>query len=422
MQFILIMNKEQTFFNLYNISILLLCLANVLELFIPRMDEGNYFIRMPIQLINGALLILMWVVLIHWKVKWTPTTKSVFLFIPLVLLYATIYIIYNQIEISKFSGYIKFLLWTTSIIFFYEMMLKYGLNKNVLCIYIITFIAGIGKKILEGSKFESETLGAGDTASLPLLFILPLVLICFNNKYKIVVLSVISILVLFSVRRTTILGFTLCLPFVFNYISTKLRFYHLILIGLIFTILIVYTWEYVGEAVLYRFENLLVGDKGGTEDSFGSGRSEFYLTTWNNWVGNSLFSLLFGYGLTSTNELLMRVHNVQHAHNDFLELGHTFGLLGLGIWFLFIIQLLKLKSLIKHYCPECISLYYICIISYIIIAMASGCIERITTLSFALTVSMLLYKVQVGMKLSDANKAEQVSKKASTLRAAVLNN
>ena len=392
------MVKNHSFFNLYNLALLLLCLANILELFVPRMDEGNYFVRMPIQLINGSLLILMWLTLLHWKVQWKSVTRIVILFIPLVLFNTLLYIIYYKFNIADFSGYLKFLLWTTSIVFFYEMMMRYGLNKKVLGIYLITFIISIGKKIIEGSKFESETLGAGDTASLPLLFIIPLVLVCFNNKYRIIILSVISVLVLFSVRRTTILGFILCIPFIYTYLSAKLKFYHIAFIGILFTFLVMNIWDHIGEAIVFRFENLLVGDKGGTEDSYGSGRSEFWVTTWNNWVRKDMFSFLLGNGLKSTNELLMRVHNVQHAHNDFLEIGHTFGLLGIGIWLSFIRQLWNLKKQIKRYSPNSISLFYICFISYFIIAMASGCIERITTLLFGITVSMLLYQVQESRK------------------------
>ena len=170
------------------------------------------------------------------------------------------------------------------------------------------------------------------------------------------------------------------------------------LIGILFTFIGTYVWEYIGEAVIYRFEGLLVGDKGGTEDSYGSGRSEFYLTVWNSWVEKDLFSFLFGNGLNSTNPLLMRAHNVQHAHNDFLEIAYTFGLLGAGIWLFFIRHLWGLKKQIKAFNPESTSLFYICFISYLIIAMASGCIERITTLPFGLSVSMLLYQVQESTK------------------------
>ena len=141
-----------------------------------------------------------------------------------------------------------------------------------------------------------------------------------------------------------------------------------------------------------------MGDKGGTEDSYGSGRSEFYLTVWNNWIGKDLFSFLFGNGLKSTNVLLVRVHNVQHAHNDLLEIAYTFGLLGVGIWLFFLKHLWGLKKKIKAFSPESTSLFYICFISYLIIAMASGSIERISTLPFGISVSMLLYQVQASKK------------------------
>src|SRR5688572_19741423 len=112
-------------FNTYNIVMALFCIANLLELFIPRMDEGNYFVRIPIQMIYGANLFLMWTVLMSRQNYWTPVTKAALYFILLAVAYCFVYFLFFQFNTTDFAPYLRFLLWTTAIIFFYEMMLQY---------------------------------------------------------------------------------------------------------------------------------------------------------------------------------------------------------------------------------------------------------------------------------------------------------
>ena len=380
----------------YTLALLLFCAANVLELFVPRRDDSNYFVRMPIQLINGFLLLFMWTHLLAMKLNWTPVTRTITAFIWIICIYAGFYFAAHEFDFSDISPYLKLLLWTTSIIFFYEMMLRHGLYKKLMSLYIITFTAAASKKMIEASLFETETLGGGDTAALPLLFIVPVILICVNNNIKVIVMAAVAMLILVSMRRTAILGLVLSFPFIYKYIRAQLKSYHIMLFVVILGTVIIYTWSFIGDQVFYRFQNLFTGDAGGEKDSFGSGRSEFYKTVWDNWTGTGPQSLLFGNGLNSPHVLLMRVHNVQHSHNDFLEIGHTFGILGMFVWLRFLRFLWGLKGQLKMYSPENIQLFYICFLSYLVIALASGSILRITTMSFAFTVSILLYLVQNG--------------------------
>jgi O-antigen ligase len=393
------MIRQASKINTYSVVLALFCIANVLELFIPRMEEGNYFVRIPIQLIDGLVLFLMWAELLTRKINWTPLTIATLCFMLLAVAYAVPYFTFTSFNTSDFAPYLRFLLWTTSVIFFSEMMGSYGMQELLMRVYIITFILSVAKKILEDPKFEADNLGAGDTAALPLLFIIPIVLICFNIKFKFIFMSLISLLILFSLRRTVILGLVVCMPFVYKYFSKSLKAYHLVILGILFVGVIYFTWGYIGEAIVYRFENLLLGDSGGTKESFGSGRSEFYMTVWTNWENGNFFSLLFGHGLTSVQVLLLKYHGIRHAHNDFLEIIFTYGILGIVVWLSFLFQLWKLKSQIRLFSPETMNLFYICFISYGVIAMASGCILRITTLPFGFTIAVLIHKVQEGKGL-----------------------
>ncbi|KAA9340713.1 O-antigen ligase family protein [Adhaeribacter soli] len=385
---------NQSKITVYRTALALFIVANVLELFIPRMDEGNYFVRMPIQLINGGLLVLMWATLLNNRNHWTPVTKITLVVILMILVYTAGYLMNNQMEVSAYAAYIRFLLWTTSLIFFYEMMLKYGIDNKLMCIYILTFVAGVAKKLFETPVTELDNLGAGDTAALPLLFITPIILVCFSDKTKMLILSVVAVLILISLRRTVILGFAISFPFIYKYISAKLKTHHLVLLSFAFMLAIYFAWGYIGEALIFRFENLLVGDGGGAKDSYGSGRSEFYMIVLNGWFNSDLPAMIYGHGLIDIAELLSRTYGITHAHNDILEIGYTFGFIGIGVWFTFLGRLWGLRNEMRRYVPENTNLFYVAFISYLIIGLASGCILRITTMPLAFSIAILVYQVQ----------------------------
>src|SRR5687768_5114778 len=139
--------RRRSPFNAYTVALVLLCVANVLDLFVPRRDDSNYFVRMPIQLINGFLLLFMWTHLLLRTIHWNTITRTITAFIFLVCIYAGIYFSSHAFAFSDISPYLKLLLWTTSIVFFYEMMLRHGINTKLMALYIITFLAAACKKM-----------------------------------------------------------------------------------------------------------------------------------------------------------------------------------------------------------------------------------------------------------------------------------
>jgi len=372
-----------------------LSLANILELFLPRFDEVNSSLRLPIQAINLVILMVMIFFLLKEKIHWNSVTAQVVSFISMIIFYVIYYSVFNskRFGFSDIGDYIKWTLWLVSIVFFYEALLKNGFKSLFFKIYIITFIVAVAKKILEASIFDSEKLGGGDTASLPLLFILPIVLIAFSGEFRIVIIGLICVLILYSLRRTSIISLLVCLPFVFRYIRTSLKPIHFYAFFLLFSAAMYFTFDRLGEALIYRFEEMFVGsDKG----DYGSGRSEFYKIVYDNWLQGDL-GLLFGNGINSVKTLLMREYGITHAHNDYLEIGYTFGFFGLLLWIGIIITLFSLRKRFV-YDPMTLNLLYIVVISYLVISLASGCVLRVTTVPFGLSIALLLYRSYVVTK------------------------
>lgn len=377
----------------YHLVLILFIIANILELFLPRMDKGNYFIRIPIQLINAVTFLLIWKRILTIRKHWNNTTKYILVFIGLIVVHSVVYVVMNPFfSVSIFSKYIKLMLWLSAIIFFYEEILRNKINYFLFNMYVVTFIISIVKKIIESSLFTSEKLGGGDTNSLPLLLMLPLVLLTFDKKVKLYVIGIISFLIVLSLRRTAIIGLLMCSPFIYKQLKINIKRYQILLFILIMSFVVFYGWDFISNEVFFRFKEMFEGRRIGSRTTYGSGRSEFYLVVWINWIKGSMLSIMFGNGLGSVSNLLKNYFGIGHAHNDFLEIAYTFGLLGITIYTSFLFQFYRIRRKLKEICPESINILYLAITSYLIVAIFSGIILRITALPFAMTISILLVK------------------------------
>ena len=393
--------------NIGVVVLALLSLTNLLALISPRTDDDpNSIARVPIQAVTGLVLVLMWGALVFVKKHFNPVTRGITIFIFMIIVYAAYYFFTQKFIGAEFSPYIKTLTWATGILFFYEMFLLYGINQRAMRFYIITSILAVAKEILVTSKFESATLGAGDTASLPLLFIMPMVLLMFSKRNRIILLGILFVLVLLSLRRTSILAAVCCIPFIWKDLKAKLKPGVVLVAVVLFVVGFAVTWHYLGDAISYRFAEI---SQGGSKGDYGSGRSRFYLLVWDSWFAGDAYSVIFGNGLTILRHLLMRESfGLEHAHDDFLEIGYTFGLLGEFIWLYFLGGFWGLRRKIKKYSPNNINMFYIGFFSYMVIGLASGCILRITTISLSLTLAVFMYNISNGKKQKDALKLEML--------------
>ncbi|MFD0794953.1 O-antigen ligase family protein [Mucilaginibacter litoreus] len=403
--------KTESKFTVFNTVLMLLCVTNVLELFLPRDETTNSFIRLPIQLIHLGIIGLMWRSILLKKRNWNQVTVNTALLVSIVVIYIIVFIFGDEsVPLSAYSQYIRTIEWLSVLIYFYESLLRYSLNLFLMRWYIITYIISVLKQLLEASFFDREKLGGGDTASFPLLFLIPLILMCFYERWKSVAIGFACILIMISLRRTTIIGLALCLPFIFSYLKTKLKSYEVIGSIIVIIIAVGFAWSKFGDSLVTRFDEMFQGRDDG---SYGSGRSDFYTLVWETWIKGNL-SLLFGNGVFGVRKLLLAKFSIIHAHNDYLEIAYTFGLLGLTIWFGFIVSIWRTKALIKKYSPTNLNIFYINFISFIIITLASGCLLRVTTIPFSMVVAILLYEVRKGKRLKKEGEQQQLALKYNT--------
>jgi len=389
----------------------MLCLANVLNFFVPRYaTDGNYVLRLPVQAVNGAILIAVLTSLLFYK---KDSFKSVFgyifVFIAIIIV-GWIYAFLNlELSNSILFSVIRLLSWMACLVFFAT---KIQFDENIvksIKFFIITFLLVAAKKVFESAKFADEELSGGDIAGLTLVLALPIIFLFFEAKARLFITLATVVLILITLRRTAIIALVLSLPFIYKDVKTQLKPVHIFILFLLSIITIVVAWNFLGEALTYRFSNLLEGDQSYQEDSYGSGRSIFYKIVFDGWAESETPQLLFGHGIGSVSELLkLKYYDIKHSHNDILEVLYTFGLFGCFVWSMIMFKLWKLRHAVKKYIPHRINIYYMSYLSFLIVSLTSGSFYRIEMIVFSIVIGTLMFEIRKSMMIKK-NKNNQLS-------------
>lgn len=378
--------------NAKKMVLLLLILSNILNVFTGRglaagsalnsdFEEGD---RIYIQLVNGIALLIMAYSVLKSKCTWLPFYKNLIWMCTLVVLYLFINTIFPS-ENFVFASYVR-LITNFMVLLFFICQEKYE-NSCLLRIYIVSFIIQIVWKIIMGQVFNFETLGAGDTASIGLIFIIPLILMYFKKMTMICLLLVCLFFIVLSLRRTCIIAFCLIIPYLWKYFRGRLNRYFIGFSILLFSIILFYIWDIVGESLIYRIDEMIYGNE--ITGTRGSGRDSFWMMLLEDFLkGNGI---VFGYGVGRIADFYYSkgLNYLPHAHNDFLEIGYTFGLIGLFLWIVFLWNL-YLYSQSRLLSSDNKIILKISLISYLFVGFFSGCLLRAEFIPLGIAMSNAL--------------------------------
>lgn len=193
-----------------------------------------------------------------------------------------------------------------------------------------------------------EVLNIGNVNLVYYVFcFLPFVLCVKKKNIKIIFLLMISFSILISMKRTAFLAFVVALfvSYIIDmHIMGKERKKKLINTLVIFLIIItgVFMYNYIVDAfnldIILRLQKLLTDG--------GSGRDIIYRSVWHYQLNSTAGEWLIGRGYngvsnTSAAGLGNLFFSSSAAHNDFLEILYDYGIIGLSIYLLFCVKLIK---------------------------------------------------------------------------------
>lgn len=380
--------------NRLNIVFCLLVLINIVGVFINKDNWANEGEEIggwqnSVSKILYAIVILL---MLPSVLKSTKNYSGAKCFSFLIMLYVAFAIAVD--DPFDFGSVSKFLLLCISFVFFERELSRSVINKLLLYFFIISSLLFTSARIFSANIFltaiDDGVFGTGQSASLAVIYLLPLVFYSLNKKLSTYIYMFGFILVMISLRRTAILAYLLCVPFVFTTIKNNLSktfiFIVLTAVGVAgFYFISEYWW--VIEA---RFLDMFEPDRDGR---YGSGRTGWFAALLQTYFENPLYWLQ-GFGVGSVREAMTKMGSpFGHAHNDYIEIIFTYGLIGIFLWYSnFLSFLNKVKS--SFLSKDDKRLSYMCILSVLIIAMATNEIDDPTFISVPIFMSLITNKLE----------------------------
>lgn len=385
----------------YDIVLFLLIIANILNVFADRTgEEGG---RAIIQAVNGFAFLIVLFCNLTSKRKNPSYFNSLKYFLIILVLNAFFFIL-SPNEYANIGNYVRLALNVSLIIFFYNYI-ENRCSKWLMYLFIVTFILQSCAKIVLGSWFSmigvEDSIGGGDTVSLGLVMCVPLIFIFMKKKYAFIAFLICVVFIMFSLRRSSILALIVLLPFLWSLFKDSINRKNILIILAIGAFVMIYSWRFVGDALVDRMSKLITGDDNysAAEGSYGSGRTVFWGALLNHYWGSARF--LLGYGLGSVHEFFSKyyVTPLSHAHSDLFELLYTFGIVGAVLYFIFYYNLIR-------FIRRCVSspeknLLLGAVITYLFVAISTGTIMRAEFYPMGITIPILIYMLKNNISIKD---------------------
>lgn len=231
---------------------------------------------------------------------------------------------------------------------FYYISNKYGYsihNKKILLFYSIVFVIALAKFIIKKNEHELMGSESGNNASYTLVACLPVAAIFMRKVvFSYIIIGILLLIIIIGMKRGAILVGMMAI-LIYIYRSLKIggmikrnKIINYVVVLLVASVLSIISYKSIisNEALINRFSEISEG---------GSGRDMIYTALLNKWINpDDATNFLFGYGVNAT----VRFTGF-FAHNDWIEVAITFGLLGVFIYMMMIYMLYKYSKTIEDY-------------------------------------------------------------------------
>lgn len=379
-----------------NSVLILFIIANIINMIFPKgmgYEEQTEFAYQLSKYIYGICILLMLPSLFSGKKCYFSKMKYMAFYIIIHILVARM----CSFEF-EFGNYLKTIMICLSFIFFEEMLTSKTLDKRFIYGYMISVFVNIAYLTLTQNRLEQALenaghISGGQSLAVSMVYLLPLIFYLFKGRVATYLFLIGLIAVLVSLRRTAILAYIVCIPFIYHRIrgtiSRKTIFFLLSGMAVIVYYVVTNYWFIFED----RFSDMMEESESGY---YGSGRTGWWQVLLSNFF-SSPFHWIQGFGCGRVAiDMEKAGFPFGSAHNDYIEIGYTYGLVGLYLWFggiLDVFKLYKKNSLKMHS-----ALIMMASISYLFISIASGATEQPHFMCIALFATLMLKEYKIVKK------------------------
>lgn len=321
------------------------------------------------------------------------------LFVGLWMFSALLYL--NTGNINRVLSYLPTIMFVMlSFGYFLHLSSKNYINDNTLKLFtsLVFVIVSYNFYLTLTNKMnllgEDNFYKHSNNAGYGFVMIIPLLIYTFKRNILLrnFLLGIAYICVLFSSKRGAILIATLLLLlYSYNIIVKQKSIFKRIIAILLVTIVSFSLFIILSDnldSILYRFSA-----------SGGSGRDVMYIAILDNFLSGDIFELIFGHGFFSTSEATREAIGIgQMAHNDFLEIIHDIGLIGIIIFLVLYFSFIKNYLVIKKINKEDAFIIKLCLLLWIMKMTISGVIVSKVSIFIFITLGLVMGKYNLKAK------------------------
>lgn len=272
-----------------------------------------------------------------------------------------------------YMSLVQMTLWPLLMLLYYLYVIKFG-TFQVKPVILYSCLASLVLFSMPLIALHLSGFGRLGSVIFPVylcMCILPLVLSQISKRYHLCIFVVVVIIVFATTKRTGILAISggVFLYYFFNgYImnSALKRFINIakiIIMLIMFLGIAVYIDNYFGGSIVQRFYQL-------SEDG-GSGRDVIWEMVRSGLRESSFMGKLFGRGFGAVSRIVMIDNRGIKAHNDYLEILYDYGIIGMLIYGIFILGLIKLGLKMIKIRDKQLPIYAISIFIFFMMSMFS---------------------------------------------------
>ena len=306
-----------------------------------------------------------------------------------------VYIVFGFALSMEFEigNYLKTMMICLSFVFFEDVLKSDKINRYMLYCYILSVFLNVVYLIFLQNRLDAaiENEGhvrGGQGIANSIIYLLPLVFYKLNGKVSSLLFIVGAIAVFVSMRRSAILALLICVPFVYSYLKQNVSKYTALFLFVILVIGGYYIYNHYYYILVDRFTDMFEASDSGY---YGSSRTGWWKALIALFIDNPMHWLQ-GFGLGKVTQFMGEAgFPFETAHNDYIEIGFTYGIIGLILWFGTIFSIYRLSKM--HYNNFDSSLLKMCVLSYLFIAIVSGASYQPHFMSVALFANLVLLKL-----------------------------
>lgn len=378
----------QSLFNRLDAALILLILINIVNMLFPKgqgIELQNRWEDKIAYVLYAGVIILM-VPSLFSRIKHFTCMNYMSFVILLYIMFAYAFgDRYNQ------NLVIRTFMVACSFVFFEDQLKSHKINLLLCKIYALSLFFQYSQLIISENRLMTSLytihVEGGQSLANSLVLIVPLIFYLFKGKIATTLYLIGLVVVFISLRRSAIIAYFLVIPFIYKQLTISVSKIQAIFAVIVLAVMAYYIISKYWTVLEMRFLNLYVANSYG---EYGSGRTGWLSILLNKYLSSPKYWLQ-GFGLGAVSKY-MSTHGYPfgHAHNGYVEILFTYGLIGFCLWFYTFVKIFVIANMYKIKKSTRLILY-LSSFTYLLISLMSGTTYLPSVLTVSLCVNMILY-------------------------------